>query len=296
MTKNKNNLANLKKMLKVAQTFNYAIPQINANNLEWIMAILEAANESNSPVIIGISEGAAKYMWGYKNVVDMVSNMIKFKNITIPVALHLDHGTLNGCIAALEAGFSSVMYDGSSLPIKENMANTQRIVKLAKKYNASVEAEVGGIGGNEDGVTSLGEFANVGDCMDMATLDIDALAVAIGSIHGIYPKEWKSLDFNLLTQISELVNKPLVLHGGTGIPKDQIKRAIANGINKINVNTECQLAFAYATRKYIMDKKDLDVSKKGYDPRKLLKPGQEAIKIVCIEKFKEFGSFGTFKD
>lgn len=296
MKKNKNCLANMKEMLKVARTFNYAIPQINANNLEWLMAILEAANESNSPVIIGISEGAAKYMWGFKNVVDMVKNMINFKKISIPVALHLDHGTMEGCIAALEAGFSSVMYDGSSLPIYENIANTQKILKLAKKYDASVEAEVGGIGGNEDGVTSLGEFANIRECIDMASLDIDALAVAIGSIHGIYPKEWESLDFILLAQISKLVNKPLVLHGGTGIPKEQIKKAIANGINKINVNTECQLAFAAATRRYIMDKNDLNISKKGYDPRKLLKPGYEAIKVVCIEKFKEFGSFGTFKD
>ncbi len=289
-------IVNMKEMLKKARVFNYAVAQINTNNFEWTAAILEAAQESSSPVIIGVSEGAAKYMWGYKNIVDMVNNMIKQGKITVPVALHLDHGSYDACVEALEAGFSSIMYDGSSLPISENLINTSNILKIAKKYDASVEVEVGGIGGTEDGKTSTGEIADIEECLKMSKLPIDALAVAVGSIHGIYPKSWKSLDFELLSDVSSLINLPLVLHGGSGIPIDQIKRSIANGISKINVNTECQLAFAQAVRKYVESKKDLDTKAKGYDPRKMLAPGKEAIKRVCIQKFKEFGSYGIIKD
>ncbi len=293
---NNKKIVNMKDMLIKARTFNYAVAQFNTNNFEWTAAILEAAQESRSPVIIGVSEGATKYMWGFKNVVDMVNNMIIEKNITVPVAVHLDHGSYEACVNALEAGFSSVMFDGSSLPIADNLIKSDEIIKLAKKFNASVETEVGGIGGTEDGKTSTGEIANIEECLMMSKLPVDALAVAVGSVHGIYPKNWKSLDFELLSNVSSLISIPLVLHGGTGIPNDQIKRAIINGVSKINVNTECQLAFAKATREYIKKGYDQDLTKKGYDPRKLLAPGKEAIKRVCIEKFKEFGSYGIIKD
>lgn len=283
---------NLTEMVAKAKAGKYAIAHINTNNLEWTTAILDAAQETNTPVIIGVSEGAAKYQSGFKNIVDMVNNMMTFKNITVPVALHLDHGSYEGAKLALEAGFSSVMFDGSHYSFQENMEKTKEIINLAKKYNASVEAEVGSIGGEEDGVVGMGEFASPEECAEIAKLDIAILAAGIGNIHGLYPKNWPGLNFDVLTKISESTSKPLVLHGGTGIPEEQIKKAISLGISKINVNTECQIAFAKATRKYFEEKKDLDVSKKGFDPRKLLKPGTEAIKKTVIEKFKVFGCLG----
>jgi len=285
-------LVSMTEMLKKAAEGHYAVPAININNLEWIGAVLDAAQTAKSPLIIGVSAGAAKYMYGWKNVADMVNNVIETKKITVPVALHVDHGTYEACVAALEAGFSSVMFDGSSFPFAENIAKTREIIKLAKAHNASVEAEVGGIGGSEDGVTSNGEIANVEECAMMAAqTDISCLAAGIGNIHGIYPADWKGLNFEKLSEIFAAVNhKPLVLHGGTGIPEDQIKKAISLGICKINVNTECQLVFAEATRKYIEAGKDQDTKGKGFDPRKLLKPGCEAIKAKVLEKIAMFGS------
>lgn len=285
-------LVNMKTMLTKAAAGHYAVPAININNLEWIGAVLDAAQSANSPLILGVSSGAAKYMFGWKNVVSMVKNTMITKKITVPVALHVDHGTYEACVAALEAGFSSVMFDGSKLPFAENITKTKQIVALAKKYNATVEAEVGGIGGSEDGVTSQGEIANVNECATMAAqTDICCLAAGIGNIHGIYPADWKGLNFEKLQEIFKAVNnKPLVLHGGTGIPAEQISKAISLGICKINVNTECQLAFAKATRQYIEQQKDLDTTAKGFDPRKLLKPGVEAIKATVLDKIRMFGS------
>ncbi|WP_412032310.1 class II fructose-1,6-bisphosphate aldolase [Malacoplasma muris] len=286
-------LVNVKQMVDKARMGKYAIAHINTNNLEWVKSILDAAQSTNSPIIIGVSEGAVKYQCGFKNVVDMVNNVMEFMNITVPVALHLDHGSYDGAIKALEAGFSSVMFDGSHYPFDENVKKTKEIIELAKKYNASVEAEVGSIGGEEDGVIGEGELANVEECKVMSTLGIEMLAAGIGNIHGIYPQNWKGLNFKVLENIACSTNSiPLVLHGGTGIPEDQIKKAISLGISKINVNTECQLAFASATRKYIEDKEDLNTAKKGFDPRKLLKPGAEAIKKTIIEKMTLFGSLG----
>lgn len=285
-------LVNMKDMLQKACQNKYAVAQININNLEWIKAVLNAAQKVKSPVILGVSASAGKYMQGFKNVVAMVKNTIAYNNITVPVALHLDHGTFEACKKCLEAGFSSVMFDGSKLPINENISKTNMIVKLAKKYHASVEAEVGGIGGSEDGVTSSGELASVEDCAALVReTSICCLAAGIGNIHGVYPKNWKGLNFERLQKIALVTNKiPLVLHGGTGIASDQIQKAISLGVCKINVNTECQLAFAAATHKYITDKKDLNVGKKGFDPRKLLAPGTQAIEQVCIDKFTMFGS------
>lgn len=293
LVKNNSRLVNLKEMVDKAKANKYAIAHINTNNLEWTKAILDAAQSTNSPVIIGVSEGAAKYQCGFKNVVDMVNNTMEAMNITVPVALHLDHGSYEGAIKALEAGFSSVMFDGSHFSFEENIKKTQEIVDLAKKYNASVEAEVGSIGGEEDGVVGEGELANVDECSKMATLDIQILAAGIGNIHGLYPKNWKGLNFQVLENISKRTNnKPLVLHGGTGIPNEMIQKAISLGISKINVNTECQIAFAQATRKYIEQNEDINAAKKGFDPRKLLKPGTEAIKQTVIDKMKLFGSLG----
>ncbi len=288
----KTRLVNMNAMLQKAALGHYAVPAININNLEWIGAVLDAAQSTNSPIILGVSAGAAKYMFGWKNVVDMVNDIIETKNITVPVALHVDHGTYEACVAALEAGFSSVMFDGSKLPFNENIQKTKEVINLANKTNATVEAEVGGIGGSEDGVTSNGEIANVDECACMvAQTDICCLAAGIGNIHGIYPADWKGLNFAKLQEIFKAVkNKPLVLHGGTGIPAEQIRKAIDLGICKINVNTECQLSFAKATREYIEAKKDLDTKAKGFDPRKLLKPGTEAVKATVVEKIKMFGS------
>lgn len=284
---------NIKQMVKDAAMGHYAIAHININNLEWIKGALSAAKETNTPIILGVSEGAAKYMCGFKNTVDMVNNMIVSMGVTQPVALHLDHGSYEGAMAALKAGFSSVMFDGSHLPFDQNITKLKKVLAYAMIKNASVEAEVGSIGGQEDGVVGNGELADVNQCETIAKLSISCLAAGIGNIHGIYPKNWKGLNFKRLSEITRVCNnKPLVLHGGTGIPTDQIKQAISLGVAKINVNTECQLAFAAATRKYIEEKKDLDTNAKGFDPRKLLKPGTEAIKNMVIEKFEIFGCKG----
>ena len=284
-------LVNVKDMMGKALEGHYSVGQFNINNLEWTKQILLAAEEAKSPVILGVSEGAAKYMTGYKVVADMVKAMIETLNITVPVALHLDHGSYEGAQKALDAGFSSVMFDGSHYAIEENIAKTKEIVDLAHAQGATVEAEVGSIGGEEDGVTGKGEVADPQQCKLIADLGIDILAAGIGNIHGQYPANWQGLDFDALAKIQAACgNMPLVLHGGTGIPAEMIKEAISLGVCKINVNTECQLAFAAATRKYIEEGKDQ--VKKGFDPRKLLAPGAEAIKQVVLEKMEMFGSVG----
>lgn len=282
-------LVNVKEMMKKAEEGHYAVGHFNINNLEWTKSILLVAEEMKSPVILGVSEGAAKYMCGFKVVADMVKAMVEALNITVPVALHLDHGSYEGAKAALAAGFSSVMFDGSHYPIEENIAKTKEIIALANSMGCSVEAEVGAIGGEEDGVVGNGEVADPAECALIASLGVDMLAAGIGNIHGKYPANWKGLDFDTLAQIKAKVgNMPLVLHGGTGIPQDMIKKAISLGVCKINVNTECQLAFQEATRKYIEEGKDL--TGKGFDPRKLLAPGTEGIKNVVREKIELFGS------
>ena len=282
-------LVSATEMLKKARDGHYAVGQFNINNLEWTKAVLLTAQELNSPVILGVSEGAGKYMTGYKTVAAMVKAMVETLNITVPVALHLDHGTYEGAKACLEAGFSSIMFDGSHYPIDENVAKTTELVKLAHEMGVSVEAEVGSIGGEEDGVVGAGEVADPAECKRIADLGIDFLAAGIGNIHGKYPANWKGLDFDALDKIHEATNGiPLVLHGGTGIPADMIQKAISLGVSKINVNTECQLSFAAATREYIEAGKDQQG--KGYDPRKLLLPGFEAIKATVKEKMELFGS------
>ena len=282
-------LVNAKEMLTKAKAGKYAVGQFNINNLEWTKAVLLTAQELNSPVILGVSEGAGKYMTGYKTVAAMVKAMVETLNITVPVALHLDHGSYEGAKACLEAGFSSIMFDGSHYPIDENVAKTTDLVKLAHEMGVSVEAEVGSIGGEEDGVVGAGEVADPAECKRIADLGIDFLAAGIGNIHGKYPANWKGLDFDALDKIHEATNGiPLVLHGGTGIPADMIQKAISLGVSKINVNTECQLSFAAATREYIEAGKDQQG--KGYDPRKLLLPGFEAIKATVKEKMELFGS------
>jgi len=284
-------LVSAKKMLQDAVKGNYAVGHFNINNLEWTKAILLTAQENNSPVILGVSEGAGKYMCGYKTVTEMVKAMIEELKITVPVALHLDHGTYEGAQKALAAGFSSIMFDGSHYPIEENLEKTKEIVAICHEKGVSVEAEVGSIGGEEDGVIGAGEIADPNECKRIADLGIDFLAAGIGNIHGKYPANWKGLDFNALAKIKELIgDMPLVLHGETGIPEDMIKKAISLGIAKINVNTECQLSFADATRKYIEAGKDLEG--KGFDPRKLLAPGFDAIKATVKEKMEMFGSVG----
>ena len=282
-------LVTAEEMLKKARAGKYAVGQFNINNLEWTKAILTTAQELNSPVILGVSEGAGKYMTGYKTVVGMVKGMIEELNITVPVALHLDHGSYEGCLKCVEAGFSSIMFDGSHYPIEENVAKTKELVEICKKNNMSLEAEVGSIGGEEDGVIGAGECADPDECKKIADLGVTMLAAGIGNIHGKYPENWKGLSFETLDAIQQLTgDMPLVLHGGTGIPADMIKKAIDLGVSKINVNTECQLAFADATRKYIEEGKDQQG--KGYDPRKLLAPGFEAIKATVKEKMELFGS------
>ncbi len=284
-------LVNAKEMMEKAREGHYAVGAFNINNLEWTKAILQTAQELKAPVMLGVSEGANKYMTGYKVVAAMVKAMIETLNITVPVALHLDHGTYEGAQKALEAGYSSVMFDGSHYGIDENIQKTKEIVALAKKMGATVEAEVGSIGGEEDGVTGRGEVADAEECAKIASLGIDMLAAGIGNIHGKYPANWQGLDFEALEKIKAACgNMPLVLHGGTGIPEDMIKKAISLGVCKINVNTECQLYFAEATRKYIEAGKDLE--KKGYDPRKLLAPGTEAIKEIVKIKMEMFGCIG----
>ena len=267
-------------MLKKAVAGHYAVGQFNINNLEWTKEILLAAEEAKSPVILGVSEGAGKYMTGFKTVAAMAGAMIEELGITVPVAIHLDHGTYEGCLKCVEAGFSSIMFDGSKYPIEENVEKTM-----------SLEAEVGSIGGEEDGVIGAGECADPQECKMIADLGVDMLAAGIGNIHGKYPANWQGLSFETLDAVQQLTgDMPLVLHGGTGIPDDMIKKAISLGVAKINVNTECQLAFADATRKYIEEGKDLQG--KGYDPRKLLKPGADAIRATVLEKMELFGSVG----
>ena len=282
-------LVSAKEMLQKAKEGHYAVGQFNINNLEWTKAILLTAEEMKSPVILGVSEGAGKYMCGYNTVVGMVKGMIETLKITVPVALHLDHGSYEGALKCIEAGFSSVMFDGSHSPIEENIAKTKELVELCNKKGLSLEAEVGSIGGEEDGVIGAGEVADPNECKMIADLGVTMLAAGIGNIHGKYPANWAGLSFDVLAKISEMVGPmPLVLHGGTGIPEDMIKRAISLGVSKINVNTECQLSFAAATRKYIEAGKDLEG--KGFDPRKLLAPGTEAIKETVREKINLFGS------
>lgn len=284
-------LVSAKEMLQKAKAGKYAVGQFNINNLEWTKAVLLAAQENNSPVILGVSEGAGKYMTGYKTVVGMVNGMLEELNITVPVALHLDHGSYEGCMKCIEAGFSSVMFDGSHYPIEENVSKTTELVNITKEKGMSLEAEVGSIGGEEDGVIGTGECADPQECKSIADLGVDMLAAGIGNIHGKYPENWAGLSFETLDAIQKLTgDMPLVLHGGTGIPEDMIKKAISLGVAKINVNTECQLTFAEATRKYIEAGKDQEG--KGFDPRKLLAPGTEAIKATVIEKMKLFGSIG----
>jgi fructose-bisphosphate aldolase class II len=282
-------LVSAAKMLKDAKAGKYAVGHFNINNLEWTKAILLTAQEFNSPVILGVSEGAGKYMCGFKTVAAMVDAMVNELGITVPVALHLDHGSYEGALKCIEAGFSSVMFDGSHYGIEENIEKTKEIIALAHSKGISVEAEVGAIGGEEDGVIGGGEVADPNECKMIADLGVDMLAAGIGNIHGKYPANWKGLRFDVLANIQELTGEmPLVLHGGTGIPADMIKEAISLGVSKINVNTECQLAFADATRKYIEAGKDLEG--KGFDPRKLLAPGFEAIKATVKEKMELFGS------
>lgn len=284
-------LVNAKEMLDKAKAGHYAVGHFNINNLEWTKAILETAQELQSPVILGVSEGAGKYMTGFKTVTAMVKAMIEELNITVPVALHLDHGTYNGCYKCIEAGFSSIMFDGSSLPIEENLEKTKELVAKAHELGMSIEAEVGAIGGEEDGVVGMGECADPEECAKIASLGIDFLAAGIGNIHGVYPENWAGLQFDVLDKIDKAVpGMPLVLHGGTGIPADQIRKAIELGVSKINVNTECQIAFAKGIREYIEAGKDLQG--KGFDPRKLLAPGTAAIKATVKEKMELFGSVG----
>lgn len=284
-------LVSAKEMLTKAKAGKYAVGQFNINNLEWTKSILLTAQELKSPVILGVSEGAGKYMCGYKTIVGMVNGMIEELGITVPVALHLDHGSYEGAKACINAGFSSIMFDGSSLPIEENIAKTTELVNACGILGLSLEAEVGSIGGEEDGVIGAGECADPDECKAIADLGVTMLAAGIGNIHGKYPANWKGLSFETLAAVQELTGElPLVLHGGTGIPDDMIKKAIDLGVSKINVNTECQLVFAEATRKYIEAGKDLEG--KGYDPRKLLKPGADAIVEKVKEKMILFGSDG----
>ena len=284
-------LVSAKEMLEKAKEGQYAVGQFNINNLEWTKAVLKAAQECNSPVILGVSEGAGKYMTGFKTVAAMVKAMLEEMKITVPVALHLDHGTYEGCYKCIEAGFSSIMFDGSHYSIEENVEKTRELVKICNEKGLSLEAEVGSIGGEEDGVVGMGECADPNECKAIADLGVSMLAAGIGNIHGKYPANWPGLRFDVLDAIQQKTGKmPLVLHGGTGIPSDMIKKAISLGVAKINVNTECQLVFAEATRKYIEAGKDLEG--KGFDPRKLLAPGTDAIVEIVKEKMELFGSVG----
>ena len=284
-------LVSAEEMLKKAKAGHYAVGQFNINNLEWTKAVLLTAQELNSPVILGVSEGAGKYMTGFKTVAAMVKAMDESLGITVPVALHLDHGTYEGCYKCIKAGFTSIMFDGSSYSIEENVEKTKELVKVAEAMGLSIEAEVGSIGGEEDGVIGAGECADPNECKMIADLGVTMLAAGIGNIHGKYPDNWAGLSFDTLAAIQEKTGEmPLVLHGGSGIPDEQIKKAIDLGVSKVNVNTECQLVFADATRKYIEAGKDLEG--KGFDPRKLLAPGADAIKATVKEKMELFGSVG----
>ena len=280
-----------KEMLDKARAGKYAVGHFNINNLEWTKAILQTAQELKSPVILGVSEGAGKYMTGYKTIVGMVNGMLEELNITVLVALHLDHGSYEGCLKCIEAGFSSIMFDGSHYPIEENIEKTKELVKICNEKGMSLEAEVGSIGGEEDGVVGLGECADPRECKAIADLGIDFLAAGIGNIHGKYPADWKGLNFEVLAAIQKAAGDiPLVLHGGSGIPDDMVRQAISLGVCKVNVNTECQIAFTEATRKFIEDGKDLTGN--GFTPRALLADGLVATKEKCIEKMTLFGSLG----
>ena len=284
-------LVSAKDMLQKAKAGHYAVGHFNINNLEWTKAVLQTAQELNSPVILGVSEGAGKYMCGYKTIVGMVNGMLENLKITVPVALHLDHGSYEGALQCIEAGFSSVMFDGSHYPIEENVEKTKELVRITREKGISLEAEVGALGGEVDGVIGAGECADPNECKMIADLGVTMLAAGIGNIHGKYPANWPGLSFDTLAAVQEKTGTmPLVLHGGTGIPADMIRKAISLGVCKINVNTECQLSFAAATRKYIEEGKDLQG--KGFDPRKLLAPGFEAIKETVKEKMELFGSVG----
>ena len=281
-----------KEMLDKALAGKYAIGHFNINNLEWTKAILTEAQELNTAVILGVSEGAGKYMCGFKTITNMVNGMLDELDITVPVALHLDHGSYEGCLKCIDAGFSSIMFDGSHFPIDENIEKTKELVRLAHEHGMSIEAEVGAIGGEEDGVVGKGECADPDECKRIADLGVDFLAAGIGNIHGVYPENWQGLSFDTLAAIKEKIGDlPLVLHGGTGIPEDMIKKAISLGVSKINVNTECQIAFTKATRAYIEAGKDKE--KKGFDPRKVLKPGTEAIMETVKTKCEMFGCIGS---
>lgn len=284
-------LVSAKEMIEKAHAGHYAVGAFNINNMEWTKAILLAAEEAKSPVMLGVSEGAGKYMCGFKNVVAMVKEIHDYLGITVPVALHLDHGSYEGAKACIEAGFTSVMFDGSHYAFEENLEKSKEMIELAHSKGISIECEVGGIGGEEDGVTSMGELADPAECATIANLGVDFLAAGIGNIHGKYPADWAGLNFDRLGEIQESTNgKPLVLHGGSGIPAEQVAKAISLGVSKINVNTELQLEFAAATRKYIEAGKDLEG--KGYDPRKLLKPGADAIQAKVVSMMEQFGSAG----
>ena len=288
-------LVSATEMLKKAKAGHYAVGQFNINNLEWTKSVLLTAQELNSPVILGVSEGAGKYMTGFKTVAAMVKAMDEELGITVPVALHLDHGSYEGCYKCIKAGFTSIMFDGSHYPIEENVAKTTELVNVAHALGLSIEAEVGSIGGEEDGVVGAGECADPEECKMVADLGVDMLAAGIGNIHGKYPENWAGLSFETLDAIQQKTGvMPLVLHGGTGIPEDMIKKAIDLGVSKINVNTECQLSFQEATRKYVEEGKDLQG--KGFDPRKLLAPGAEAIRATVKEKMELFGSIGKAND
>lgn len=280
-------LVSATEMINKAHEGHYAIGAFNINNMEWIKSILLGCEAKQSPVILGVSEGAAKYMCGYKNAVDMVKNIMDFYNITVPVAIHLDHGSYEGAKKAIEAGFTSVMFDGSHYPIEENIEKSKELIELAHSKGISIECEVGGIGGEEDGVISSGEVADPKECKAVADLGVDFLAAGIGNIHGKYPADWKGLNFEVLGEIQKITDgKPLVLHGGSGIPQEMVKEAIVLGVSKVNINTECQLVFAAATRKYVEDGKDL--ANKGWDPRKLLKPGTDAIQALVEDYVTNF--------
>ncbi|MCH4038616.1 MAG: class II fructose-1,6-bisphosphate aldolase [Eubacteriales bacterium] len=282
-------LVSAKDMVTAARANGYAIGAFNLNNLEWTKSVLKAAQESNAPVIVQVSEGAGKYMCGFKTVADMVRDIIESQNITVPVALHLDHGTYDGCYKCIDAGFTSIMFDGSALPIEENIAKTKELVAKAHEKGMSIEAEVGAIGGEEDGVVGMGECADPEECAKIADLGVDFLAAGIGNIHGVYPANWPGLRFDVLENIKKAVgNMPLVLHGGSGIPDEMVQKAIGLGVSKVNVNTECQIAFAKATREYIEAGKDKQG--KGFDPRKLLAPGAQAIVDMVNYKINVFGS------
>lgn len=288
----RNNLVNAKNMIDLANEKQFAIPHINVNNLEWINACLQAAEQAKSPIIVGVSQGAAKYMGDYKLIANLVQNSIDAFNITVPVCLHLDHGNYESCLLAIEAGFTSIMFDGSHLPFNENLSKTKELIKLCKEKNLSIEVEIGTIGGYEDGVSTSGELANINECIEISKLEIDFLAAGIGNVHGLYPNNWKGINFELLEEISSKTKKALVLHGGSGIPNDMISKSIKLGIRKINVNTECQISFSSSIKDYF-EKNPNILSNHNYDPRKYLKLGSQAIINTCLEKMELFKSKNT---